>query len=958
MNTRKSRGFALPTVLMASIIMLMVLVAAVTSTAAVRVALRTQYYNQLSQQASEAGVVYAKECIKANGGTPGWTDAKPLKPGTDCNGDPIAAGLDCAATPKDARCSVMVVDSNTIISFSVARPLQDSNGAFNNIQSTGGVNLLRSSDSTVWRQYSKSTKSTVVDKSFMNDFHWKEVASGEHHTCGIASDDNAYCWGLNDEGQLGNGTTVSINSPVAVVNDGALNGLKLKSIKAAGGHTCALASDSKVYCWGAQTYGRLGNGQTTGNSTAPVAVSQGDLPVGAIIQSLSTSTNSYNTCAIADNGNGYCWGANWNGQLGINVLGGTQSVPRQIYKNGSLNNQSLKTVSVGGDSSCAIAVDNKAYCWGDGSEGQMGNGTNINDNIAPVLVTLGGRTVKHISVGMHSACIVASDNNGYCWGLNSRGGIGDGTIENKSTPTQVVNTGILNGLTLKSIEVGGSHSCAIASDNNAYCWGYGSNGQLGNDDNTTSYVPVAVDRSKAFIGLIVKTIQLGEFHTCAIASDEKMYCWGYNDYGQTSIDEYLISETPKPIRVIRNNQLLLNGLSIDSIASGNHHVCAIASDSKTYCWGINDDGELGGYLVNQSSPIPTSVYTGGALNGLSFKKIIAGTYHTCGISNGNKAYCWGDNDYGKLGNNSTLGSSIPVAVVDLGLLYNKDIKDMSAGAYQTCVVASDNNAYCWGRNNYGQLGNNTNTNSRVPVAVYGGDLLLGKSVLSISAGEHHVCVIASDNNAYCWGLNNNGQLGDNTIVNKKVPTSVMNTGALSGLSIKSISSGRRHTCAIASDNNAYCWGLNDHGQLGNNSIAQSIEPVAVNRTGVLNGLYIKSISAKGDLTCAIASDDNAYCWGDNELGGLGDGTEVDYSTVPVSVVKNGILNNQTVKSIASGAYHACVVALDNKVYCWGTNHYGEHGNTIYEDSNFPEAVIYTITNPPAQSRFDFGSVYY
>lgn len=954
MNTRKSRGFALPTVLMASIIMLMVLVAAVTSTVAVRTSLRTQYYNQLSQQASEAGVVYAKECIKASGGTPGWTDAKPLKPGTNCSGDPIAAGLDCAATPKDARCSVMVVDSNTIISFSVARPLQDSNGAFNNIQSTGGVNLLRSSDSTVWRQYFKSAKSTVVDKSFMNDFHWKEISAGYYHTCGIASDDKAYCWGLNDEGQLGNGTTVSINSPVAVDTTDKLANLKIKSIRAAYEHTCALASDNNVYCWGAQTYGRLGNGISTDRSTVPVKVTNTGYLNGLYVKSLSTSTGSYSTCVIASDNNAYCWGANWDGEIGDGTTS-QRNTPWPVLKSGALNNQAVKSISVGGGSTCVIANDNNLYCWGAGDEGQMGAGTNNHINSSPIKSSFGALTVKSISVGEYSACAVASDDNAYCWGYNTNGGIGDGTDVDKNVPTPVDTSANMNGLKIKQVSVGGSHSCAIASDNNAYCWGRNGTGQLGYvNGRENSYVPVPVDRSGVFKGVTINNLTLGKFHTCAVASDDKGYCWGYDDYGQISTSIWLMSESPVPIRAIRNNELLLNGLGIVSITSGSHHVCAIASDAKTYCWGINEDGQLGSYLFSHSSPIPLALYSNGALGGSSLKSVSAGHDFTCGISAEDRLFCWGENSHGQLGNNSIVNSSTPVAVVDKGLLKDKDIKSVVAGDYHACVVTSDDNAYCWGKNAAGQLGNATyGDDSRVPVLVANSGVLSGKHVKSLASGDNHVCAVASDDKAYCWGYNNKGQIGDGTTSNRSEPTTVGG-----GLSIKSLAAGESHTCAIAFDNNVYCWGDNDHGQLGDGTTDQRTTPVAVSKSGVLGSLTAKSISAKGDLTCAIASDDNAYCWGDNELGGLGDGTEADYSTVPVSVVKNGVLNNQTVKSIINGPYHACVIALDNKIYCWGTNSYGEHGNSVYRRTNAPDSVLYNITNPPAQSRVDFGSVYY
>ena len=267
---------------------------------------------------------------------------------------------------------------------------------------------------------------------------------------------------------------------------------------------------------------------------------------------------------------------------------------------------------------------------------------------------------------------------------------------------------------------------------------------------------------------------------------------------------------------------------------------------------------------------------------MSAKQVLAGMSNTCAVASDNKAYCWGNNISGALGNNSTTNFSIPVAVNTEGVLAGKIIKSISDSNIHTCAIASDNKAYCWGNNKSGNLGNNSTTNSLIPVAVNTTGVLAGKTIKQISAGTSHTCAIASDDKAYCWGAGSSGQLGNGTTSMTKVPVAVNTTGVLAGKTIKQISAYGFHTCAVASDNKAYCWGNNTSGKLGNNSTTNSLIPAAVNTTGVLAGKTIKQISAGSMHTCAIASDDKAYCWGNNNFGVLGNGSTVN-SSVPVRV---------------------------------------------------------------------------
>ena len=949
MTKRVSGGYALPSVLISSIIMLIVLISSVTSTVAVRISLKNQYYDKLSHQASEAGIAYAKACISANNGTPQWTDSKQLKPYTDCYGNKLSTASACSDSSRDTACSLNIVDDNVLVSFSVPTPLPDSTGTFTNISANGTITMLRTSDSSVWRQFGYQAKtinylvknSSTLSLKQPENGYWKQLSSGNYHSCGIASNNNAYCWGLNTNGQLGNNSTAQSKIPTAITMSGELSGLTIKSISVGDSHTCAITSNNQAYCWGLNTNGQLGNGSTTQNLT-PVAVTRTGSLSGLTLRQISTG-NSH-TCAIASNNQIYCWGNNASGQLGNNSTAQSTS-PVAVDISGALNGLDVKSISVSNNFSCATTSNDKAYCWGLNTNGQLGNNSTTQSNVPVQIYTSGalsGLTVSAIATGGSHTCVIASNKLAYCWGLNANGQLGNNSTTQSSVPVAVYTTsGPLSSLNVRSISAGASFSCAIASNSSgtnsqAYCWGLAINGQLGNNSTTQSNIPVNVTTSGLTNGLTAKAITGSGNSTCIIASDNQSYCWGLGSNGQLGNNLTVQSLVP-----VATDTLALNDLTTQTITAGNAHSCMIASNSQAYCWGLNANGQLGNSSTTQSTT-PAAVYTSGILSGLTIKTISSSNTHTCVVASNNQAYCWGLNTNGQLGNNSTAQSTVPVAVYNSGALSGLTIKTISVGDSHTCVIASNNQAYCWGLNTNGQLGNSSTTQSLVPVAVTTSGPLSGLYIKSIDASSSHSCAVASDNNAYCWGNNASGQLGNNSTNQSTAPTPVTTSGALSGLFVKSISLGNNHSCVIASNNRAYCWGDNTNGQLGNNSTTQNLTPASVYTSGSLNGLFVNSIYSGANHTCIIASNNNAYCWGLNANGQLGNNSTTQ-SIVPAAVTTSGSLNGLTVKSVTAGYSHTCIIASDYKLYCWGNNTNGQLGNNSTIQSLVPVATS-TITD--------------
>ena len=258
-----------------------------------------------------------------------------------------------------------------------------------------------------------------------------------------------------------------------------------------------------------------------------------------------------------------------------------------------------------------------------------------------------------------------------------------------------------------------------------------------------------------------------------------------------------------------------------------------------------------------------------------------------------------------LGNGSWVDSSLPVAVNTNGALRGKSLSQLTAGG-STCALSSEGRAYCWGGNHWGQLGDGSTTDSNIPVAVNTNGVLSGKTVSQLTTGGAHTCLLSSHGQAYCWGWNGWGQLGSGSATAASLPVAVDSSGVLSGKTLTQVALGNNHTCALTAEGRAYCWGSNNWGQLGNGSTTSSNLPVAVDTGGALSRTRVTQIAARGDHTCALTSEGRAYCWGWNGWGQLGNGSTTS-SNVPVAVDTSGILGGRNVHQISCGYAHTAAL---------------------------------------------------
>ena len=357
----------------------------------------------------------------------------------------------------------------------------------------------------------------------------------------------------------------------------------------------------------------------------------------------------------------------------------------------------------------------------------------------------------------------------------------------------------------------------------------------------------------------------GDSHTCGVATDGRAYCWGWNVFGQVGNGMQSFERT-RPA-------LVLGGLRFRQISAGSYHTCGVTTGNKAYCWG----------RVNENNVLRPMAVPGG----LSFRQVSAGGENlTCGVTTGDKAYCWGLNIWGQLGNgtNDPSGNSNPTPVAVAGSLA---FREVSAGIYHSCGVTMTNRAYCWGRDYFGEIGDGSPHGScmlsgfiqpcrKSPALVAGGyrfrQVDAGGGVGPGEGGEGgtdggRTCGVTTDNRAFCWGDGSSGQLGNGSRSIVFSPVRVSGT-----LQFRTVSAGLNVSCGVTMADRAYCWGENLWGAAGDGTFTDRLTPRAVS-----GGLFFKDVSAGGYHACGPTPGNVGYCWGSNGTGQLGDGTTMTRS---------------------------------------------------------------------------------
>lgn len=659
------------------------------------------------------------------------------------------------------------------------------------------------------------------------------VAAGANHTCALIADGSVRCWGYNNYGQLGDGSTASRSSPVAVVG---LAGLTVTALAVGESHSCAVISDGSLRCWGWNAWGQLGDGGTA-SQNFPVLVALPGLTVTAVAAGYGHS------CALLNNGGLRCWGMNHAGQLGD----GSNSHSLAPVVVSGLSGLTATSLATRASHTCAAFSDGSARCWGRNDTGQLGDGSTSNRNAPVVVAGLSGMAALALSVGELHSCARLSGGALRCWGDNWYGQLGDGTTMRRLTAVASIDQ---VGQIVTSMSAGKQHVCARLGDATLRCWGDNGLGQVGDGTVAQRERPVVVG---ALSGLGVTSVAAGFWHSCATFANAGPHCWGNNRDAQLGDGSTTHRVLPTPVNG-------LAGVNVTAVAGSESHTCALVADGSVRCWGQNNRGQLGdGSTTNRTTPV---MVTG--LAGLVATAVAVGSGHSCARISDGTLRCWGQNLYGQVGDGTTTDRSTPVQVEGLAGL---NVTAVAAGGSHTCARTSDGVMRCWGGNSSGQLGDGTNSDRSTPVVVSG---LSGLQVVAPVAGYVHSCARLSDGSLRCWGDNSYGQLGDGTTSERNAPVAVL---GLSGQIVVEAGGGEGHSCARLADGSLRCWGDNNDGQLGDGTTLDRHTPVVV--IG-LAGIDAIGLAVGGLHNCARISDGTLRCWGENRDGRLGNGESSAY----------------------------------------------------------------------------------
>lgn len=563
---KKDSGFALPTIVISSIILMILLVTALTSVTSIRNSLTEQYSTMAGREAAEAGLSYAKVCLESVLGTATtsqWSNSatEDLKSGDDCTGA-VKAGGNCTANGGLDFC--YVVNEGNIRSRFVVAPVVISGYTYT-LKATGYVDYYTPSGTKY------KTVETVLSQLSSTDQYG--IATGNDTSCSIQNS-KLYCWGRNDFGQVGVGSTSSVTKPALI--GGALSGLYVHAVATGMTHACAVAGPTLTPA--------LGN-------------------------------------AV------YCWGDNSQYQYGKAMANST--VPVQTITSADISGHYFTAIT-GRDHTCVIAVSStaqkKQYCWGNNdnrSAGEATAGTYPNPKTSPGLAfrDTGGATIVNVnqinSVSNGISCGI-NGTTGYCVGNNDQGGLGIGTSTGDSERVNYT----LNISPTSKIATNNGRECALKTTGQIYCWGSnwspgvaldwridsGPNFATTGENGTPKTIHTA---SSSYFTAVVTDFGISDWNTCAIISGS-VYCSGYNDMGQLGQ-----GYASGPIRGMAtsasevrsaNNMLkvggLLDGQNATKIVGGNNHFCAITDENIVFCWGDNQYGQLGdGTTSNRYTPV-------------------------------------------------------------------------------------------------------------------------------------------------------------------------------------------------------------------------------------------------------------------------------------------------------------------------------------------------------------------
>ena len=742
-------------------------------------------------------------------------------------------------------------------------------------------------------------------------------------------------------------------------------------------HACALLESGKVKCWGSNRSGELGLGDTT-NRTAGAGslgrrLPEVDLGRGQRARMIAAGLGF--TCALLECGTVKCWGDNGYASLGAgdseNRGDGPGEMGDALPAVNLGSGRTAKLLAAGHAHACAILDDDSLKCWGLNNYGQLGQGdarsrgaaaADMGDALLPVDLGV-GHHAKSLSLGAYQTCAILENDQLKCWGANLYGNLGLGDTRSRGdAPGQMgdnlppVDLG--QGRSVRSVAVGGGFACAVLDDHSLKCWGDNSNGALGLGDRA------ARGDAPGEMGDALPPVDLGARHTarralatflnaCAELDDGKVKCWGSSVSGMLGIGpSNRIGAGPSEMGDhLRSFDLGYSAIQAFGAGFPYHYGCALTRNGAVKCWGANSYGQLGIDRSSNTGDEPGDM--GRALasvslgTGRSVLSIAPGQYHSCAVLDTGKVKCWGANLFGSLGQGDNLrrdgrpsymGDHLPN--VDLGS--GQTARVVSVGSDHSCAILDGGGVKCWGDNSKGELGlGDTNDRGDAPDEMADAlptvDLGTGRTAKALSLGHRHTCALLDNDTIKCWGWNLYGQLGiaigPDRGGNPGEMGDALPSVQLGDLKPVAVYAGYANTCATFHDGSLKCWGLNQHGELGQEDTIwrggdASRMGNALRSIKLGAGRTAQKVGVGVERICALLDDQTVKCWGYGAYGALGQGSLADRGGNPGdmgdSLTPVNFGPDQRVHDLAVSWYDSCV-QLATGMKCWGWNQLGQLG---------------------------------
>ncbi len=690
---------------------------------------------------------------------------------------------------------------------------------------------------------------------------------------------------------------------------------------------------------------------TTAPAVTPPAAAEGNEAPGAPLAARSISSGAEHSCAILPSGRVKCWGRNTAGQLGqdsTDTLGdsaGEMAALPPVNLGAGRTATAIATGSMGTYThTCALLDNATVKCWGQNSQGQLGQGhfQRIGDQpgemAALPAVDLGaGRTATAIATGEQHTCAILDNGTVKCWGANGDGQLGqDNTASRGGSPGEVaalppVNLGA--GRTATAIAAGAADTCAILDNGTVKCWGNGYGGKLGQGN--TNHVGDAAGEMAALApidlgaGRTATAITASLSHTCAILDNGTVKCWGFGTYGGLGQDSTTdIGDQPGEMAALPPVNLGA-GRTATGISAGGGYTCALLDNASVKCWGSGPNGQLG-----QDSTATLGDQTGemAALNpvnlgaGRTATAVTTGSVHTCARLDDDSTKCWGFNATGQLGQGSTVslgdqaGEMAALPSINLGetmqVGLTADEIRVTPGAtihYHLTIV----------NNRVTTLTGITVTDPNAPGCV--------QAVPDLASGASHTI-----NCSYTTATTDFPARTNTATVDTAQTTPLASNPVVVGVGYPAVATqvtaGDAHTCALLDDGNVKCWGLNSSGQLGQGNTTTlgdgDGEMLFLPTVDLGAGRTATAVAAGGSHTCALLDNGTVKCWGLNSSGQLGQGNTTTLGDQAGEMAALPAVNlgaGRTATAIAAGSAHTCALLDNGTVKCWGSGGSGRLG---------------------------------